>query len=116
MIEHLPRLENGKLYFRITKDEIVWFCSECDKQFQNPPPDQCSCGAPDKVFLEKKVKPKESDRKDYLVDGNFALEGFHIPAGSIVSMRKKDFMTKDLLNRELISIVSDKKEEVCEVK
>lgn len=102
--------EGSKLV--LSRKDRSWVCSECDKEYKIAPT-QCTCGAPDKVFLEKDMPVEESTRKDYHIKANIIYEATEIKKGSIVSLIAKDRCTKNLLLRNLIEEVKDsKKEEV----
>lgn len=104
-----PIETNGKVILELSRFDRLWVCSECNKEYSIAP-EQCSCGASDKVFLEKSAEVKESPRKEYLVKFNFLYEASEVKKGTIVSLQSKDRITKNLLLRKLIEEIIDKKE------
>lgn len=101
----------------LSRFERIWFCSECKKEFPTSAvPTQCSCGAEDKVFMEKTLPIEESARKLYTVQSNIIYEGDHIPKDSVVSLIVKDRITKNLLSRKLISEVKELEAKLEEAK
>ena len=96
--------KKGQEVLELNRFERIWFCSECKKEFPvSAVPTQCSCGAEDKVFMEKTLPIEESPRKLFTIQSNIIYEGDHIPKDSIVSLIIKDRVTKNLLSRKLIS-------------
>lgn len=110
MIEVIKK-EDGSSVIKLSKFERIWFCSECNKEFKIAPT-QCSCGAVDKVFLEKDLPYKEADRSEYKVESNIIFEAEQILKGKVVSLPIKDFITQDLLKRKLISEIPVKIEDI----
>ena len=94
---------NKVVYFCSRKD-IAWVCTECSKEYRIAPT-QCSCGASDKVFIEKDVLVEETERKEYVVKESIIYDATIIDQNSIVSMVVNDRVTKNLLKRKLISEV-----------
>lgn len=86
-----------------------WVCSECNKEYSTLP-EQCKCGAPDKVFIEKDLPVKEGERKEYSINQNIIYDGEEIKKGSVVSLIEKDRLTKNLKRRDLITEISPNKE------
>ena len=109
--------KKGQEVLELSRFERIWFCSECKKEFSvSAVPAQCSCGAEDKVFMEKTLPIEESPRKLFTIQSNIIYEGNHIPKDSIVSMIVKDRVTKNLLSRKLISEVKESEVKLEEVK
>lgn len=103
MIETIK--SGNSIVLKLSRIEKIWFCSECKREFKIAPP-QCSCGAVDKVFLEKDLKVIGGKRAEYDVISNFIFESTHIQSGSVVSMIINDSITKSLLQRKLISEIA----------
>lgn len=108
MIKKITK-ENGSLVLELSRFDRIWFCSECNKEFKTAP-SQCSCGATDKVFLEKTLSVEESKRKEYKVLSNIIFDADQVDKDSIVSLIEKDRITKNLLSRKLIQELSRKEE------
>jgi len=98
---------------KLTRKDRFWVCSECDKEFRGVVPPQCSCGAQDKVFMEKELPIEDTGRKTYTVVSNFIYASKQIDKDTIVSLVEKDRVTKGLLDRKLISEIIVKKEKVA---
>ncbi len=105
--------KEGQEVLELSRFDRIWFCSECNREFKAEVPPQCPCGAQDKVFLEKTAVVEETPRRIYTILSNIIYEGDQINKGSIVSLIVKDRVTKNLLQRKLISEAKDVvKEEV----
>ena len=103
----LEKGKDGQEVKVLSRFDRIWFCSECKKEYLATVPNQCSCGAQDKVFLEKTIPIEEAPRKLFVVQSNIIYEGDQINKDSIVSLIVKDRVTKGLLSRKLISEVKD---------
>ena len=104
----IKKVETGKrTVYELSRKDKIWVCSECNREYSNIPT-QCSCGAPDKVFIEKDLPIKESARKEYNVKTNFIYDATHISAGLIVSLPSADYVTKNLVKRKIIEEIDTK--------
>ena len=90
----------------LSRKDRIWVCTECNKEFRIAPT-QCSCGATDKVFVEKDAVIEDTGRKTYKVLQNIIYEAKQISKGNIVSLIVKDRCTKNLLARKLIEEIKE---------
>uniref|UniRef100_A0A6M3L9F4 Uncharacterized protein n=1 Tax=viral metagenome TaxID=1070528 RepID=A0A6M3L9F4_9ZZZZ len=93
--------KDGKAIHELSVKEKFWVCSECNKEYKVAPV-QCSCGATDKVFIEKDGVIKVGDRKEYEVIENFIYDATHISKGFVVSLIINDKRTKSLVSRGIV--------------
>ena len=102
----LVKTKEGQEVLELSRFQRIWVCSECQKEFHAEVPNQCPCGAQDKVFIEKTLPSVKTPRRLFVVESNIIYEASHIPKGSIISLCFKDNVTKNLLSRKLISEVT----------
>ena len=90
----------------LSRKDRIWACTECGKEFPVAPV-QCSCGAGDKVFIEKDNPIAQTGRKTYKVTQNIIYEGEQINKGEIISLVTKDRISKNLIARRLVEEIPD---------
>ena len=100
-------VKDVRLVKKLTRVVRMWECQSCHKVYGGYP-DKCVCGQFPPVFAEKQtLLSDELPRKTFVVNRNFLFETVHVDMGTWVSLPVDDQLTKELIERELVSEVKD---------